>query len=81
MIKRINGKLRYYDKDGTEITDGCTIEYPDGKMKKVYRTTEDELGIDATNPAWIASGRAIPCEYGIYPLNERDTKVVKVLAE
>ena len=81
MIKRINGKLRYYDKDGTEITDSCTIEYPDGKMEKVYRTTEDELGIDATNPAWIASGRAIPCEYGIYPLNERDTKVVKVLAE
>ena len=39
------------------------------------------FGIDATNPAWIASGRAIPCEYGIYPLNERDTKVVKVLAE
>lgn len=29
MIKIENGKYRYYDMNGTEITDGCTIRYPD----------------------------------------------------
>ncbi|MBQ8507177.1 MAG: hypothetical protein IJ466_07090 [Clostridia bacterium] len=79
MIKIVNDEYRYFDKNGDEITDGCTIQYPDGKTEKVYRTTDGMLGTDATNPSWIASGRAIPCEYGIYPLGHNETNTVVVV--
>lgn len=82
MIKKINGEYRYFDKNGKEITENCYIKFTnvsDGKIQKVYRTTENELGIDATNPNWIASGRAEPTEYGIYPLNVTDTENCEVV--
>ena len=81
MILYENDKPRYFDKHGKEITDGCTIRYADGHTEKVYLTTEGELGTDATNPKWIASGRAFPCEYGIYPLGHNETNEVEVVSE
>ena len=81
MIKVENGKHRYFDKHGVEITDGCKIRYEDGRIEKVYLTTEGELGTDATNPSWIKSGRAEPCEYGIYPLGYNETNEVEVVME
>lgn len=81
MILYENDKPRYFDKNGKEITDGCTIRYADGHTEKVYRTTDDQLGTDATNPSWIKSGRAIPCEYGIYPLGGLETDEVEVVEE
>ena len=81
MIKIENGKYRYFDKHGTEITEGCKIKYEYGSIEKVYLTAEGELGTDATNPAWIKSGRAIPCEYGIYPLTRDETEEVEVVIE
>lgn len=48
---------------------------------KVYLTTEGELGTDATNPSWIKSGRAVPCEYGIYPLCYAETNEVEVISD
>ena len=62
----------YYDKNGTEIHDGDTIKWDNGKVEKVYLTEENELGTDATNPTWIARGKAVPCEFGIYPFNKAD---------
>jgi len=79
MIKYENGKLRYFDKNGKEITDGCKIKYSDGSIKKVYLTDQDHLGIDATNPKWIEWGRAVPCEFGIYPFEENETNEVEVV--
>lgn len=79
MIKYENGKLHYFDKNGKEITDGCTIRYENGRFEKVYMTEDESLGTDATNPAWIRSGRAVPCEYGIYPLTREDTEEVEVI--
>lgn len=84
MIKIENGQKKYFDRNGKEITDGCKIKYLHGdksleRVEKVYRTEEDELGTDATNPRWIELGRAEPCEYGIYPLNEEDTEMVVVV--
>ena len=79
MIKIENGKYRYFDKNGTEITNGCTIQYEDGYTEKVYLTTDGELGTDATNPAWIKYRRAISCEYGIYPLGHNETNAVVVV--
>lgn len=81
MIKFKNNTMHYYDKNGKEITDGCTIKYPDGKTRMVYLTDQDELGTDATNPYWIETGKAVPCEYGIYPLEEEETNEVEVVEE
>ena len=81
MIKLVNGKIRYFDRNGNEITEGCRIRYASGRVLEVYLTEGDELGTDATNPAWIASGRAVPCEFGIYPLSENETDEVEVINE
>ena len=79
MIKYEIGKTKYFDKNGKEITEGCKIKFADGRIKKVYSTTNDELGTDATNPLWVEIGRSVECEYGIYPLNETDTNEVEVV--
>lgn len=71
--------LTYFDKNGAKITDGCKIRYPDGKVRKVYLTEDGYLGTDATNPAWIASGRACECQFGIYPLTAEETEEVEVV--
>ena len=81
MILYENEKPRYFDKHGNEITDGCTIRYADGHTEKVYLTTDGQLGTDATNPRWIETGRAFPCEYGIYPLGGMETNEVEVISE
>ena len=81
MIKTIDGKRRYFDRSGAEITEGCLIRYPDGKTKRVYLTEDYQLGVDATNPAWIKSGRAAPCEFGIYPIGIETTNEVEVVEE
>lgn len=86
MIKVENGKYRYFDKHGVEITDGCIIKYDHAdksmiRYEKVYRTENDELGTDATNPKWIESGRAVPCEFGIYPLEAHETEYVEVVTD
>ena len=81
MIKVENGKHRYFDKHGVEITEGCKIKYESGRIAEVYLTTECELGTDATNPKWIESGRAVPCEYGIYPLYHNETEEVEVVTD
>lgn len=76
---------RYFDKNGIEITEGCKIRYDDGEIKTVYAWFDDHgrigLGTDATNPSWIKSGRAEPCEYGIYPLGHNETNEVEVVKE
>lgn len=84
MIKYENGALRYFDRNGVEITDGCEIRFPHADKsltvtKTVYLTEEGHLGTDATNPAWVASGRAVPCEYGVYPLTKEDTDLCEVV--
>lgn len=86
MIKVENGKYRYFDKHGVEITEGCEVRYPHGdrsleRVEKVYRTEDGQLGTDATNPKWIESGRAVPCEYGIYPFGNNETNEIEVVTE
>lgn len=70
---------KYYDKNGKEISEGCSIKYPDGTIKEVFKTTEGFLGTDATNPLWIKSGKAVPGEYGIYPFDCKETETVEVI--
>lgn len=79
MIKKENGKIRYFDKNGLEITEGCKVRASSGEVKTVYLTVDGELGTDATNPKWIECGRAVPGEYGIYPLSSAETDSVEIV--
>ena len=79
MIKRNGENLRYYDRNGREIVDGCRIKFDSGRIETVYATEGGYLGTDATNPAWIKAGRAMPCEEGIYPLTKEETECCVVL--
>lgn len=67
--------ITYYDMNGEEIREGDVVLIDDNK-EIVYLTDEGYLGIDATNPIWIENGRAVPCEFGIYPFNESDEPVL-----
>lgn len=66
--------LRYFDKNGKEVKERDIVKIGDNEPQKLYRTTEGELGTDATNPIWIKNGRALPCEFGIYPLDSSDIR-------
>lgn len=81
MIKVEDGKTKYFDRNGAPIVEGCKIRYLSGRVEQVYLTADGELGVDATNPRWVETGRAVPCEYGIYPLTAEDTDDVEVIAE
>ena len=72
-----NGKRRYFDKHGNELHDGDFIRHEDGMTERIYATEHGFLGVDATNPHWIESGRAVPCEYGIYPLWIREMPYIE----
>lgn len=80
MIKYENGKRKYFDRNGAEIIEGCKVKYANGEIKRVYLTEDGELGTDTTNPKWIESGRAVPCEYGIYPLTREETEEIEITA-
>lgn len=74
-INRDANPIRYFDMDGKEIHEGDTV-FMDGRSREVYLTDEGELGTDATNPDWVAIGRAYPTEFGIYPFVEADNPVL-----
>lgn len=78
VYDKVNDKYTYYDKNGNILHDGDTIIYDDGREEKLYETEEGFLGTDATNHLWIETGRAVPCEYGVYPLEDGELmEVVK----
>ncbi len=79
MIIYENGVRRYFDKRGNEIVKDSIIRYSNGYEMVVYETDTGELGVDATNPKWIKTGRAEPCEFGIYPLTNEATNLVEVV--
>lgn len=67
-------KLRYFDKNGKEVKEGDFVKIGDCPPQKLYRTVDGELGTDATNPVWLENGRALPCEYGVYPLTSSEIR-------
>ena len=72
-----DGVYRYSDRDGIELFEGDIVEHENGKREGVYMTENGELGINATNPLWIEMGRAVACEYRVYPLNNADVAEMK----
>lgn len=81
---RAQKKYSYFDKNGVEINAGDTIRRDGlGGVDKVYEWESEDgvrgLGTDATNPVWIKNGRAVPCEFGIYRLDEVDCATSEVI--
>lgn len=78
VYDEVNDKYIYFDRNGVMLQDGDIIVYADGREEKLYESTDGRLGTDATNRHWIETGRAYPCEYGLYPLeNEELEELVK----
>jgi hypothetical protein len=69
------GNAQYFDVYGREILAGDEV-FLNGRIQVVVRTEDGYLGTDATNPAWIEKGWAVPFEYGVYPFNEEDKPVL-----
>ena len=79
MEKKIivkDGQFVYYDKSGNELHDGDYVLYDDGRIKQLCLTESGQLGVDATNPAWIKNGRAVAFECGAYPLEEQEMELI-----
>lgn len=72
-----NDVYTYFDKNGNELHDGDTIMWADGRTEELYATTDGRLGTDATNPRWLASGRAVEYQYGVYPLTWPDVREIE----
>ena len=64
-------KHTYYDVLGEELREG-DIVLMGGREWDVMLSADGCLGVDSTNPKWIASGRAVKGEYGIYPFEPTD---------
>ena len=73
---------RYFDRNGVELHEGDIIRLSDidNGDSELYLTEFNQLGTDATNPVWIANGRAVPCEYGIYPLEYSDMECIRLVS-
>lgn len=87
-ILREGDTIRYFDREGNELHEGDVVAFdavicPEGKVRteRLYLTTEGTLGTDATNPKWLADGRAYPCQYGIYELTNADMEHVVLVNE
>lgn len=76
-ILEMGGRIHYYDKHGHELKEGDLVRYESGRTEKLYLTVDGQPGTDATNPAWIRSGIAVPCEFGIYPLGRESMKEIE----
>ena len=76
-----NEVTRYFDNEGNELHEGDSVSINGGKPQKLYLTEDGTLGTDATNPKWIESGRAYPCEYGIYELTNADMEDIVLVRD
>lgn len=63
----------YFDANGNEIREDMFIK-EGNEYRLLYATEDGTIGTDSTNPSWVKSGRAIPCEYGIYSLTQQETE-------
>lgn len=74
----MRNKNDLFDKNGVKIEAGCSVLI-DGRTEKVYLSTENELCFDATRKSWIDSGKACPCEFGLYPITKSQAMQSEVI--
>lgn len=60
--------MEYFDKYGVEITAGSTIKIADNEPELVYACGDDDLGVNASNEAYLRNHPEAEREF--YPLSE-----------
>ncbi len=73
---------KYYDTNGNHIREGMTIRFPSGNMELVYATVDSEgnpdLGINASNEAYMRRHGIPEAEREFYPLSSIDLHGVEI---
>lgn len=68
----------YYDKNGTQIKAGMFIKHDDeDKAEKVYASDDNDLGINASNEAWLERHGRNRELYPLYQFNLKEWVIVK----
>ena len=65
--------MRYQDKHGNEITEGMYLRFEDGSVEQVYAWQtgdENDLGINASNEAYLQAHGLGEFPQELYPLSE-----------
>lgn len=73
--------MRYLDRHGEEIREGMFLRLGDGSIEMVYATEQDgqeDLGVQATNEAYIRRHDLGECGREFYPLSEFDLQEVEI---
>ena len=73
--------MRYQDKHGNEITEGMYLRFEDGSVEQVYAWQtgdESDLGINASNEAYLQAHGLGEFPQDLYPLSEFDLSEVEI---
>ena len=73
--------MRYQDKYGNEITEGMYLRFEDGSVEQVYAWQtgdESDLGINASNEAYLQAHGLGDFPHELYPLSEFDLSEVEI---
>lgn len=73
--------MRYEEKNGNEIREGMYLRFEDGSMERIYACQvgdEAELGINASNEAYMQLHGLGEFERELYPLSEFDLSEVEI---
>ena len=73
--------MRYQDKHGNEITEGMYLRFEDGSVEQVYTWQtgdENDLGINASNEAYLQAHGLGEFPQELYPLSEFDLSEVEI---
>lgn len=67
----------YHDKHGVPVMEGAHIRFDDGSVEEVIALENDDLGINASNPAYLATHpEAWPEGYPLSQFNEKEFEVI-----
>ena len=68
---------KYFDKHGEEIKAGMKIRHDDGDIERIYTTEDDDLGVNASNEAWLERHGGNRELYPLYQFDMKEWEIVK----
>lgn len=68
---------KYFDKHGEEIKAGMKIRHDDGDIERIYATADDDLGVNASNEAWLERHGGNRELYPLYQFDMKEWEIVK----
>lgn len=76
MVIKSKKRIRYFDKKGNEIVEGCTVRYKNGTCKKVYSAQNGRLGTNKSTPTPNVNGKG---KFGVFPFTAEETAEIEVV--